>query len=295
MARIQVQGLVKRLGGKVVLKGVNLDAPSGDIVALIGPSGCGKTTLLRCVLGELRPDRGRILIDGQDMSRMRVEKRGVGIVYQDYALFPHMTVAENVGFGLRVHRWPRAKANARVAELLDLVGLTPQRDQYPRTLSGGQQQRVALARALAVEPRVLLLDEAFTALDTVTRQELIFQVREIIRRLGVTTVLVTHDQEEAFLFARHVVVLNEGSVVVAGAPETVMKHPHAFVQDFVKMVMLKRAVVQQDEAGNSFVQVQGGTRIPLALAGVRPGDEVHVMVKKGPERERVEVWPVDRL
>ncbi|MHB8632478.1 MAG: ABC transporter ATP-binding protein [Thermoplasmatota archaeon] len=294
MARIQVQGLVKRLGSRAVLKGVNLDAPAGDIVALIGPSGCGKTTLLRCILGELRPDRGRIFIDGVDMSRTRVERRGVGVVYQDYALFPHMTVAQNVGYGLQVRKWPAAKAQARIQELLDMVGLTKERDQYPNRLSGGQQQRVALARALAVQPRVLLLDEAFTALDTVTRQELIFQVREIIRRLKVTTIMVTHDQEEAFLFARHVVVLNEGAVVVSGDPEMVMKHPYGFVQDFVKMVLFHRAVVQADPSGRPWVQVQGGARIPLALSGVKPGDEVHVMIKKGPERERVEVWPIER-
>ena len=140
---------------------------------------------------------------------------------------------------------------------------------------------------------LLLLDEAFTALDSTTRTELVTQVRDIIRRLKVTTVMVTHDQEEAFLFAKNVVVLNEGKVVVAGRPETVMKNKHAFVQDFVKMVLFQRARVQKDSGGKSFVQMENGARIPLQLAGVRPGDEVHVMVKKGPERERVEVWPID--
>jgi ABC-type Fe3+/spermidine/putrescine transport system ATPase subunit len=293
MARVHVEKVTKALGGHKVLDAVDLSAGTGDIVALIGPSGCGKTTLLRTILGEVKPDSGRIIIDGQDVTRMRVEKRRVAIVYQDYALFPHMTVAENVGYGLRVRRWPRAKIRRRVDELLALVKLEDQADKYPRNLSGGQQQRVALARALAIEPRVLLLDEAFTALDTNTRTELVAQVRDIIRRLKVTTILVTHDQEEAFLFARHVVVLNEGKVVVQGRPETVMKHKHVFVQDFVKMVLFHRTTVQKDTAGKRYVQIEGGAKIPLALTGVREGDEVHVMVKKGPERERVEVWPID--
>ena len=295
MARIHVEGVSKTLGQRKVLDHVDLHAATGDIVALIGPSGCGKTTLLRTILGEVRPDAGRIIIDGQDVTRLRVEKRRVSIVYQDYALFPHMTVAENVGYGLRIRRWKKDKMRRRVDELLAMVKLEEQRDQYPRSLSGGQQQRVALARALAIEPRLLLLDEAFTALDSNTRTELVAQVRDIIRRLKVTTILVTHDQEEAFLFARHVVVLNEGRVVVSGRPETVMKHKHSFVQDFVKMVLFHRTTVQQDTSGRRYVQVEGGAKIPLALAGVRPGDEVHVMVKKGPERERVEVWPIDAV
>ena len=294
MSHIQVRGLTKNLGGRDVLQGISLDAAPGDIVSLIGPSGCGKTTLLRCLLGELEPDDGQILLDGQDVTHVPVEKRRISIVYQDYALFPHMNVAENVGYGLRVRRWDDARIAKRVEELLALVHLTEAKDQFPRSLSGGQQQRVALARALAIEPRVLLLDEAFTALDSVTRSELMVQVRDIIKRLKVTTILVTHDQEEAFLFARHVVVLNEGRVVVAGRPDHVMQHKNAFLQDFVKMIMLHRTPVLRDAEGHAFVQVQGGVRIPLAIPGLQVGDEVHVMVKKGPERERVEVWPIGK-
>lgn len=292
MSSVKVKGVSKRLGAHHVLQGIDIDIPSGDIVSIIGPSGCGKTTLLRTILGELRPDSGRILIDDEDVTHSRIESRRVSIVYQDYALFPHMTVAENVGYGLRVRKWSADRIQKRVRSLLELVQLKDQRDQYPRSLSGGQQQRVALARALAIEPRVLLLDEAFTALDTVTRAELASQVQDIIKRFKVTTILVTHDQEEAFLFARHVVVLNKGQVVVSGPPEEVMKHQDPFVQDFVKMVLFHRAKVQRDEAGHMFVQAQGGARIPLALTGVNEGDEVHVMVKKGPDRERVEVWPI---
>ncbi|MFA5943031.1 MAG: ABC transporter ATP-binding protein [Candidatus Thermoplasmatota archaeon] len=295
MARIHVEKVTKSLAGRAILDGVDLTAGPGDIVALIGPSGCGKTTLLRTILGEVRPDSGRIILDGQDVTHIRVEKRRVSIVYQDYALFPHMTVAENVGYGLRIRRWSRAKQKRRIDELLAMVHLEDQRDKYPRNLSGGQQQRVAIARALAVEPRILLLDEAFTALDTVTRTELVAQVRDIIKRLKVTTIMVTHDQEEAFLFAKQVIVLNEGKVVVSGRPEMVMKHKHPFVQDFVKMVLFQRVKVQKDAAGKRYVQIEGGAKIPLALTGVREGDEVHIMVKKGPERESVEVWPIESL
>lgn len=293
MARIQLEKVTTSLGGRKILDGIDLSAGPGDIVALIGPSGCGKTTLLRSILGEVRPDSGRILLDDQDVTQVRVEKRRVSIVYQDYALFPHMTVAQNVGYGLRIRRWPKARQQARIDELLAMVHLEDQRDKYPRNLSGGQQQRVAIARALAVEPRILLLDEAFTALDTVTRTELVAQVRDIIKRLKVTTIMVTHDQEEAFLFARNVMVLNEGKVIVSGPPETVMKHPNGFVQDFVKMIVFQRAKVQRDVTGKSFVTMANGARFPLALQGIREGDEVHVMVKKGAERERVEVWPVE--
>jgi ABC-type sulfate/molybdate transport systems ATPase subunit len=292
MTRVRLENIRKRLQGRDILHGVSLDVAPGEIVALIGPSGCGKTTLFRCILGEYVPDEGRVLFDGEDVTHERVERRKVGIVYQDYALFPHLSVRDNVAYGMRVRRMDAGQVRARVAELLAMVQLQDKADAMPRSLSGGEQQRVAVARALAVEPRVLLLDEAFTALDATIRTQLVQQVRRIIQRLHLTTFLVTHDQEEAFLFANHVVVLNEGRVVVAGPPETVMKHPHPFVQDFVKMVLFHRTKVSSDGDGRLFVQVHGGPRIPVALESVSAGDEVHVMVKKGPERESVEVWPV---
>ncbi|HLF16592.1 MAG TPA: ABC transporter ATP-binding protein [Candidatus Thermoplasmatota archaeon] len=294
MARIQIQGVHARLGGKRVLKGIDLEVPLGGIVAIIGPSGCGKTTLLRAILGEVVPDQGRVLLDGEDVTYVRPERRRVGIVYQDYALFPHMTVYENVAYAMRVRRMGNGAIHRRVGELLDLVRLKHKHGAYPPSLSGGEQQRVALARALAAEPRLLLLDEAFTALDATTRVELVDQVRHIIDRLKLTTILVTHDQEEAFLFARHVVVLNDGKVVIAGPAQEVMKHEHPFVKDFVKMVLFHRAKVQADEHGHRYIQLQGGPRLPVAFNAAAVGDEVHVMVKKGPERETFEVWPVGK-
>lgn len=293
MAKLQVRGIHKRLGGKAVLGGISFDVEPGEIVSLIGPSGSGKTTLLKCILGELAPDGGRVLMDGEDVTHRRVERRRVGVVYQEYALFPHMDVEANIGYGLRVRRVPPEKIAARVAELLELTKLVDKRKKFPHQLSGGEQQRVAVARALAVEPRILLLDEAFTALDATTRTEVMHEVRAIIRRFGLTTLLVTHDQEEAFLFARRVIVLNEGRIVVEGRAEKVMTNAHPFIRDFVKMVMLRRANVQRSRSGERYVELDDGTRIQLKRADVRAGSEVHVMVKKGPQKESVEVWPVE--
>lgn len=289
MPNLRVDGIRKRLGGKEVLNGISFEVAPGDIVSLIGPSGCGKTTVLRCILGELRPEKGRIFIDGQDVTRLRVWKRGVGIVYQRYALFPHMTVAENVGYGLRVRHRPAAEVARRVAELLQLVHLKGKENQYPERLSGGERQRVALARALAVKPKILLLDEAFTALDATTRHRIIQEVQDIVRTLKVTTVLVTHDQEEAFLFSKHVIVLNEGKVVVAGDPDTVIQHHHPFIQDFVKMALFYRGKIHKDQHG-LFVPLENGSRIPIEVPGLSEGDAVQVMVKKAGEAEQIEVW-----
>jgi ABC-type Fe3+/spermidine/putrescine transport system ATPase subunit len=292
MASLRVQGLSKSFGRRAVLDGVSFEVPSGDIVAVIGPSGGGKTTLFRCILGEVRPEAGCVVVDGEDVTLAAPERRGVGIVYQGYALFPHMTAAQNVAYGLRVRRRPRAEVEARVREMLELVQLADKAESYPATLSGGEKQRVALARALAVNPRLLLLDEAFTALDATTRSQVVQEVRGIIKRLGVTTLLITHDQEEAFLFSRRVLVLNEGKVVTIDAPERVMRHPHPFVQEFVKMCLIQEAKVESYASGTMFVTAEGGAQIPIQIPGVAPGDVVHVMVKKGPTQS-IEVWPTN--
>lgn len=294
MATLRVEDLRRSFGDREVLKGISFEVPSGDILAIIGPSGCGKTTLFRCILGELHPDSGRVLIDGKDVTQVTQEERGVGIVYQGYALFPHLTVFENVAYGLRVRKTPHAKLRARVDEMLRLVKLEAKADALPGTLSGGEKQRVALARALAVQPALLLLDEAFTALDATTRGQVVQEVRSIIRRAGVTTLLITHDQEEAFLFSRHVLLLNAGEVVTLDRPENVMTHPHPFVQDFVKMMVFHQAKVETDGRGRTFVTTDGGAEIPIDIPGVAAGDVVHVMVKKGVAKASVEVWPVDR-
>jgi len=294
MPSLRIADLHKDFEGKKVVQGVSFEAKAGEVVALIGPSGCGKTTILRCILGEVRPDSGRILIDGEDVTETPVWRRGVGIVYQRYALFPHMTVADNIAYGLKIRRQPPATIKATVQRLLEMVNLQDKGEQYPERLSGGERQRVALARALAVKPRILLLDEAFTALDATTRHRVVQDVRSIVERLKVTTILVTHDQEEAFLFANRVIVVNAGRIVVDGPPDEVMADPHPFIRDFVKMAVFQKGTVEDDGRGGLCVPLESGGRVPIDIPGVKPGDYVQVIVKKTGERETIEVWRRDR-
>lgn len=238
---IQVQGLNKHFNQYAALTDINLDFHDGELVALLGPSGCGKTTLLRIIAGLEQADAGRIIIRGEDASALHVRERNVGFVFQHYALFRHMTVFENVAFGLRVkprnERPGEVAIRARVRELLDLVQLGHVAERYPTQLSGGQRQRVALARALAVQPRVLLLDEPFGALDAQVRKELRRWLRELHDELHVTSLFVTHDQEEALEVADRVVLMNAGRVEQIGTPAEVYDHPaSAFVHSFLGSV-----------------------------------------------------------
>jgi sulfate transport system ATP-binding protein len=232
--RIDVQGVSKRFGQFSALEEVTLAVGEGSLTALLGPSGSGKSTLLRILAGLEAPDCGAVLIDGADMTSARPQDRGIGFVFQHYAAFTHMSVRENVAFGLRIRKRPRDEVKTRVEELLSLVGLTAWGEQRPAQLSGGQRQRMALARALAVDPRVLLLDEPFGALDAKVRAEL----RQWLRRLhdvqGVTTVLVTHDQEEAMEVADRIAVLHEGRLQQVGSPREVYDRPsNEFVMGFL--------------------------------------------------------------
>jgi sulfate/thiosulfate transport system ATP-binding protein len=222
---IEIAGLHKAIAGQAVLDGIDLMVPPGELTALLGPSGSGKTTLLRLIAGLDRPDRGTVLFDGEDMLARPIGERGVGFVFQHYALFRHMTVARNIGFGLRVRKIPRARIEEKVAALLKLVQLEFLGGRYPPQLSGGQRQRVALARALAIEPRVLLLDEPFGALDAVVRRDLRRWLRRLHREMHITTVFVTHDQEEAFELADRVVVMNAGRIRQAGTPMQLYREP----------------------------------------------------------------------
>jgi sulfate/thiosulfate transport system ATP-binding protein len=231
---ITAKNICKRFGKKVVLDNVTVEAPAGTLVALLGPSGSGKTTLLRIIAGLEVPDDGAVMYLDDDVTRQSARERNIGFVFQHYALFRHMTVFENVAFGLRVRKWPDAKVRDRVAELLRLVRLDEYADRYPHTLSGGQKQRIALVRALAPEPRVMLLDEPFGALDAKVRSELRVWLRRFHDEFRVTSLFVTHDQEEAFEVADKVVVMNEGRVEQTGTPSEVFEHPaNAFVMDFL--------------------------------------------------------------
>ena len=231
---IVVENLTKRFGGFVAVDDVSFSADEGAITALLGPSGSGKSTVLRMIAGLETPTAGRIWMEDEEHTDKSVQERRVGFVFQHYALFRHMTVAENVGFGLAVRKTPKDEVRKRVDELLDLVQLSPFRDRYPDQLSGGQRQRVALSRALAPRPRVLLLDEPFGALDARVRQDLRAWLDELHRELGVTSLLVTHDQDEALELANRIIVMNNGKVEQDGTPEEIYHEPAtAFVAGFI--------------------------------------------------------------
>jgi sulfate transport system ATP-binding protein len=231
---IVVTRATRRFGDFTALDQVSVEIPSGSLTALLGPSGSGKSTLLRVVAGLERPDAGTVEIDGRDATALPPQRRGVGFVFQHYAAFKHMTVRENVAFGLKVRRRPKAEVRRRVDELLELVQLPGLAERYPAQLSGGQRQRMALARALAVEPSVLLLDEPFGALDARVRKELRAWLRRLHDEVHVTTVFVTHDQEEAMEVADRIVVMNHGRVEQVGGPRDLYEHPaNAFVMGFV--------------------------------------------------------------
>ncbi|MES2538186.1 MAG: sulfate ABC transporter ATP-binding protein [Pseudomonadota bacterium] len=257
---IEVRNIQKNFGSFIALDNVSLNFPAGELTALLGPSGCGKTTLLRIIAGLERPDSGQVLLDGEDASERHVRERQVGFVFQHYALFKHMSVFENIAFGLRVKprkiRLPEAQIREKVKQLLELVQLDWLADRYPPQLSGGQRQRIALARALAVEPRVLLLDEPFGALDAKVRKELRRWLRRLHDELHVTSIFVTHDQEEALEVADQIVLMNKGKVEQIGAPSDVYNHPASpFVYGFLGNVNLFHGRVHEgvlEAAGATF-------------------------------------------
>ena len=280
--KITIENLHKRFGGFAALEDINLEIREGELLALLGPSGSGKTTLLRVIAGLEHADAGRILFGGEDASRLRVQERRVGFVFQHYALFRHMTVAENIAFGLKVRRgrdrWPAARIAARVEELLSLVQLQGLGGRYPAQLSGGQRQRVALARALAIEPRVLLLDEPFGALDAQVRRDLRAWLRQLHVQTGLTTVFVTHDQEEALELADRVAILNGGRIEQLATPAEAYDRPATpFVYSFVGAVNRLRGRRRGDR-----VEVAG---LALPAGAGAPGENVDLYVR--PEDLRV--------
>jgi sulfate transport system ATP-binding protein len=246
---ISVKGVTKRFGGFVALDNVSLEVPAGELLALLGPSGSGKTTLLRIISGLEVADTGTVHYEDEDVTDAAVRERNVGFVFQHYALFRHMTVFDNVAFGLRVRKRPKAEIRDRVRELLRLVQLEGLERSLPSQLSGGQRQRVALARALAAQPKVLLLDEPFGALDAKVRQELRQWLRRLHDELHVTSVFVTHDQEEAFEVSDRVVIMNQGRIEQAGSPAEIFENPaNPFVMDFLGNVNVFHGTVQDGRA-----------------------------------------------
>ncbi len=279
MAFLDLTNLEKTFGANRVVKDFNLDIEKGEFVSLLGPSGCGKTTVLRMVAGFEMPTSGAIRIDGQDVTGQRANQRAIGMMFQAYALFPNMTVADNVAFGLKVKGVARPQREARVAEMLNLIGLPDLAGRFPFQLSGGQQQRVALARALAPSPRVLLLDEPLSALDAKVRVSLRNEIREIQRELGITTIFVTHDQEEAMSISDRIVVMNGGIAEQAGAPFEIYNNPRTrFVAGFVGTLNMFTATVEAPEDGLLTV---AGQRVvlPQGPIAARKGDTVTLALR----------------
>ena len=274
---LRLRGVRKDFGSFTALRGVDLSIARGEFVCFLGPSGCGKTTLLRLIAGLEPLTAGRIELAGRDITALPPAQRDYGIVFQSYALFPNLNVADNVAYGLVNRRVGKARAHARVTELLALVGLPGCEAKYPAQLSGGQQQRIALARALATSPGLLLLDEPLSALDAIVRVKLRQEIRALQRQLGVTTVMVTHDQEEAFAVADRIVVMNKGAIEQVGSPLAIYREPASlFVADFVGRINVLPAVLH--EAG-----VKVGEQVfacePALLNGHAPGAALRVYLR----------------
>jgi putative spermidine/putrescine transport system ATP-binding protein len=275
MSHLVLEGLGKSYGTAVAVEGLDLSVARGEFISLLGPSGCGKTTTLLMIAGFVPVDRGRILLDGGDLGGVAPNKRGLGIVFQSYALFPHMTVAQNIAFGLEMRGVEKAEREKRTLEAMALVGLKGFEDRYPRRMSGGQQQRVALARALVIRPSLLLLDEPLSNLDAKLREEMQGELRQIQRSIGTTTILVTHDQHEAMALSDRIVVMNKGRVEQIGAPDTVYGAPAtAFVANFLG----KTNVLNATGDGHGRVAIEN-LSVPFAGA---PSGALRVAVR--PER-----------
>jgi putative spermidine/putrescine transport system ATP-binding protein len=280
---VQLNGIVKRFGGLTAVHRMDLDIEEGSFVTLLGPSGCGKTTTLRMIAGLLEPSEGEIVIKGRSVTRIPIHKRNLGIVFQNYALFPHKTIFDNVAFGLRYRDIPRGEIAGKVARALDLVQLPDMGDRFPRQLSGGQQQRIALARAIVIEPDVLLLDEPLSALDANLREDMRVELKRIQVHLGITTIFVTHDQSEALAMSDRIVVMSKGHVEQVGAPEDVYRSPtSAFVARFLGNANLVEGRVGRSDGESVSVAVDGIGEILVPASrsrGIGGGAAANIVVR----------------
>ncbi|WP_323751501.1 ABC transporter ATP-binding protein [Marinobacter sp.] len=277
---VRLDGVLKRFGDSIALQKVSLKIHEGEFITLLGPSGCGKTTLLNLIAGFVEADTGEIFIDNQLVTDTPPYQREIGIVFQNYALFPHMSVTKNVGYGLRMRGVPKAEINERVAQALELVKLHGYGERKPSELSGGQQQRVALARALVIRPKVLLLDEPFSALDKNLRLSMQIELKEIQRKLGVTTVFVTHDQSEALSMSDRVVVMSAGHIRQIGDPDTIYRRPEdPFVASFVGDVnILPGRYMSHDDQAT--LEISGNSlRLPKERVQAKVGDRLDIHVR----------------
>jgi len=265
--RLRIRNLTKRFGDLAALRNFDLDVQGGEFISLLGPSGCGKTTALNCLAGLLEPDDGEIELDGASVARTPPERRRFGMVFQNYALFPHLTVGRNVAFGLEMQRAPRAQIGERVDRVLGLVRLLDQRDKYPAQLSGGQQQRIAIARAIVTEPRLMLMDEPLSNLDAKLRIEMRTEIRRIHRALGLTTIYVTHDQEEALSLSDRVVLMQRGLIRQVGTPREVYIEPaSAYAASFLGARNLLPVRVVAATGDGQEIQIETESGVPLAGA-----------------------------
>ncbi len=289
MAAVELQNVSKHFGRVGAVKELSLAVNPGEFLSLLGPSGCGKTTTLRLIAGFEQATAGRVFLAGEDVTDRPAYRRNIGMVFQNYALFPHMTVRENVAFGLHMRRVPTTVIGARVKRALALVRLSGLEDRYHRQLSGGQQQRVALARALVIEPEVLLLDEPLSNLDAKLREEMRVELRQIQRQVGITTVFVTHDQEEALTLSDRVAVMNHGQIVQQGTPIEVYERPaHSFVAGFIGQSNLFWGLVVGQEDGLTRVHAESGLNLVARPdAPISPGSRVLVVIKQS----RVKIGP----
>lgn len=280
MPQVKLLDVTKRYGKVTAVDHLSLAIEDQEMVTFLGPSGCGKTTTLRCIAGFVVPDAGHIFIGDQDVTHVPPERRDIGFVFQNFALWPHMTVYQNLAFGLRLRRLRRDEIKARVHETLALVRMTGLEDRFPRQLSGGQQQRVALARALVLHPRVLLLDEPLSNLDAKLREEMRFEIRELQRKLKITAVYVTHDQAEALVLSDRIAILNRGQIEQIGTPQEIYQRPRSqFVASFVGLCSFMEARVEETSAERVLVRTEDGLAIEAIAEGLSQGQAVTLALR----------------
>jgi putative spermidine/putrescine transport system ATP-binding protein len=291
--RVSLDRITHRFTDFTAVADINLNVAGGELVALLGPSGCGKSTLLRIISGFIRQTEGRVLFDDSAVDHLAPSGRGVGIVFQNYALFPHMTIAENVAYGLQAQKWPRDRIMPRVTEMLDLVHMSEFAGRKPRQLSGGQQQRIALARCLAIDPKVLLLDEPFGALDKNLRLDMQIEVKRLQREYGITTILVTHDQEEALSMADRIAVMSRGRIEQVSSPTEIYDRPQTlFVNEFVGTTNILQGEIVGSPSGGAMVRLSGGAVLPVASdVKFQTGSKVIVSIR--PEQLGIVSSPSD--
>ncbi len=289
IGHLSIRGLSKTYGDTNALSDVSIEVQAGEFLALLGPSGCGKTTLLRSIAGLVETDKGEVAIDGKRINETPPWKRDISVVFQSYALFPHMNVRDNLAFGLRMKNAPRSEIDKRIDDTLKLVRMEDYRERYPSQLSGGQQQRVALARAIVVQPRILLLDEPLAALDAKLRVSVQREIRQLQSKLGITTILVTHDQSEAMSMADRIAVMDTGNIVQIADPATLYRHPKtAFAAEFVGDINRVSGKMDATSAFAPAIKIAGGAAIPFSAdrtGDFSEGDQVLLMVR--PEAVRI--------